>query len=81
MAEARKIAQTDFQIKVPTQFEDKDTEIITQQSPNPSDYARIMKGQTVTVQTQEKEKTGSKTDDKTEANNNDDEDKNKGEEK
>ncbi|MEY8443494.1 PASTA domain-containing protein [Lactococcus ileimucosae] len=84
LAEARKIAQTDFQIKVPTQFEDKDTAIITQQSPNPSDYARIMKGQTVTVQTQEKEKTGSKTDDKTEANNNnnnDDEDKNKGEEK
>ncbi|MBL3715793.1 PASTA domain-containing protein [Lactococcus garvieae] len=78
LAEARKIAQTDFQIKVPTQFEDKDTAIITQQSPNPSDYARIMKGQTVTVQTQEKEKTDSKTDDKTEANN--DDDKNKGEE-
>ena len=37
-----------------TNYEEKDTAIVTQQKPEPSQYTRILKGQTITVQTQKK---------------------------
>lgn len=59
LAEAKKAAQADYQIKVAPEFEDKDNAVITKQSPDTSNYTRIMKGETITVQTKKKEETSS----------------------
>ncbi len=50
----RKQAGIDYKIEVEPNYEDKDTAIVTQQKPEPSQYTRILKGQTITVQTQKK---------------------------
>lgn len=55
LAAIRKQAGSDYKIEVESNYEDKDTAIVTQQKPGPSQYTRILKGQTITVQTQKKE--------------------------
>lgn len=54
LAAIRKQAGIDYKIEVEPNYEDKDTAIVTQQKPEPSQYTRILKGQTITVQTQKK---------------------------
>lgn len=54
LAAIRKQAGFDYKIEVEPNYEDKDTAIVTQQKPEPSQYTRILKGQTITVQTQKK---------------------------
>lgn len=54
LAAIRKKADIDYKIEVEPNYEDKDTAIVTQQKPEPSQYTRILKGQTITVQTQKK---------------------------
>lgn len=54
LAAIRKQAGIDYKIEVEPNYEDKDTAIVTQQKPDPSQYTRILKGQTITVQTQKK---------------------------
>ena len=88
LAAIRKQAGIDYKIEVEPNYEDKDTAIVTQQKPEPSQYTRILKGQTITVQTQKKveeKKTSSvsakKDKEKTEASKKEDtKDKKKGDE-
>lgn len=54
LAAIRKQAGIDYKIEVEPNYEDKDTAIVTQQKPDSSQYTRILKGQTITVQTQKK---------------------------
>lgn len=54
LAAIRKQAGIDYKIEVEPNYEEKDTAIVTQQKPEPSQYTRILKGQTITVQTQKK---------------------------
>lgn len=54
LAAIRKQAGIDYKIEVEPNYEDKDTAIVTQQKPEPSQYTRILKGKTITVQTQKK---------------------------
>lgn len=54
LAAIRKQAGIDYKIEVEPNYEDKNTAIVTQQKPEPSQYTRILKGQTITVQTQKK---------------------------
>ena len=54
LAAIRKQAGIDYKIEVEPNYEEKDTAIVTQQKPDSSQYTRILKGQTITVQTQKK---------------------------
>ena len=54
LAAIRKQPGIDYKIEVEPNYEEKDTAIVTQQKPEPSQYTRILKGQTITVQTQKK---------------------------
>ncbi len=54
LAAIRKQASTNYKIEVEPNNEDKDTATVTQQNPDPSQYGRILKGETIKVQTQKK---------------------------
>ncbi len=54
LAAIRKQAGTNYKIEVEPNNEDKDTATVTQQNPDPSQYGRILKGETIKVQTQKK---------------------------
>lgn len=54
LAAIRKQAGTNYKIEVDSNNEDKDTATVTQQNPDPSQYGRILKGETIKVQTQKK---------------------------
>lgn len=54
LAAIRKQASTNYKIEVESNNEDKDTATVTQQNPDPSQYGRILKGETIKVQTQKK---------------------------
>lgn len=54
LAAIRKQASTNYKIEVEPNNEDKDTATVTQQKPDPSQYGRILKGETIKVQTHEK---------------------------
>lgn len=54
LAAIRKQAGTNYKIEVESNNEDKDTATVTQQNPDPSQYGRILKGETIKVQTQKK---------------------------
>lgn len=54
LAAIRKQASTNYKIEVESNNEDKDTATVTQQNPAPSQYGRILKGETIKVQTQKK---------------------------
>lgn len=54
LAAIRKQAGTNYKIEVESNNEDKDTATVTQQKPDPSQYGRILKGETIKVQTQKK---------------------------
>lgn len=54
LAAIRKQAGSNYKIEVESNNEDKDTATVTQQNPDPSQYGRILKGETIKVQTQKK---------------------------
>ncbi len=54
LAAIRKQAGTNYKIEVESNNEDKDTATVTKQNPDPSQYDRILKGETIKVQTQKK---------------------------
>ncbi len=54
LAAIRKQAGANYKIEVEPNNEDKDTATVTQQKPDPSQYGRILKGETIKVQTQKK---------------------------
>ncbi len=54
LAAIRKQASTNYKIEVESNNEDKDTATVTQQNPDPSQYGRILKGETIKVQTHKK---------------------------
>ncbi len=54
LAAIRKQAGANYKIEVEPNNEDKDTATVTQQNPDPSQYGRILKGETIKVQTQKK---------------------------
>lgn len=54
LAAIRKQAGANYKIEVEPNNEDKDTATVTQQKPDPSQYGRILKGETIKVQTHEK---------------------------
>lgn len=54
LAAIRKQAGTNYKIEVESNNEDKDTATVTQQKPDPSQYDRILKGETIKVQTKKK---------------------------
>ena len=54
LAAIRKQAGTNYKIEVEPNNEDKDTATVTQQNPDPSQYGRILKGETIKVQTHKK---------------------------
>lgn len=54
LAAIRKQDSTNYKIEVEPNNEDKDTATVTQQNPDPSQYGRILKGETIKVQTQKK---------------------------
>lgn len=54
LAAIRKQANTNYKIEVESNNEDKDTATVTQQNPDPSQYGRILKGETIKVQTHKK---------------------------
>lgn len=54
LAAIRKQAVANYKIEVEPNNEDKDTATVTQQKPDPSQYGRILKGETIKVQTHEK---------------------------
>lgn len=54
LADIRKKAGSNYKIEVEPTDENKDTSIVTRQVPDPSDFDRILKGETITVQTKKK---------------------------
>ena len=54
LADIRKKAGSNYKIEVEPTDENKDTSIVTRQVPDPSDFDRILKGKTITVQTKKK---------------------------
>ncbi len=54
LAAIRKQAGANYKIEVEPNNEDKDTATVTQQKPDPSQYDRILKGETIKVQTKKK---------------------------
>lgn len=54
LADIRKKAGSNYKIEVEPTDENKDTSIVTCQVPDPSDFDRILKGETITVQTKKK---------------------------
>ncbi len=54
LAAIRKQAGTNYKIEAESNNEDKDTATVTKQNPDPSQYDRILKGETIKVQTQKK---------------------------
>lgn len=54
LAAIRKQAGANYKIEVEPNNEDKDTATVTQQNPDPSQYGRILKGETIKVQTHKK---------------------------
>lgn len=55
LAAIRKKAGSDYKIEVEPADENKDTSVVTRQVPDPSDFDRILKGETITVQTKKKD--------------------------
>ncbi|WP_270264521.1 PASTA domain-containing protein [Lactococcus formosensis] len=54
LADIRKKTGSNYKIEVEPTDENKDTSIVTRQVPDPSDFDRILKGETITVQTKKK---------------------------